>query len=96
MIWFGLLLSHNNHCRLFNAKSCFTYIFCQSAGAIDCTSEEELDSLNECLGHDSKQSDGKVPVIPERWQCRALLHCHRSQVHSDPEWKHLIGLYLKG
>ena len=26
MIWFGWVLWHINHCRLFNAKSCFIYI----------------------------------------------------------------------
>ena len=27
-------------------------------------------------------------------ECSVPLHCHRSQVHSSPEWKHLIGSYL--
>ena len=35
-------------------------------------------SHNECLGYDTKQSDGEVLAVP--------LHCHRSQVHSAPEW----------
>ena len=27
-------------------------------------------------------------------ECGVPLHCHRSQVHSGPEWQHLIGPYL--
>ena len=27
-------------------------------------------------------------------ECGVPLHCHRSQVHSDLEWYHLIGFYL--
>ena len=23
-------------------------------------------------------------------ECKVLLHCHRLQIHCDPEWKHLI------
>ena len=38
--------------------------------------------------YDTKQSDGEVPVMLELWGLRS------SQVHSGPEWYHLIGLYL--
>ena len=49
---------------------------------------------NECPGYDTKQSDGEVPVMLELWECGISLHCHCSQVHSDPEWWHLKGTYL--
>ena len=48
---------------------------------------------NECPGYNTKQSDGEVSVMLELW--RILLHCHRFQVHSGPEWEHLIGSYLR-
>ena len=38
---------------------------------------------NECPGYDTKQSDGEVPVVLKLW---GMLYCHRSQVHSGPEW----------
>ena len=42
----------------------------QSTGAVeytDCFSAEGLDSLNECLGYGTKQSDRKAPVMLELW-----------------------------
>ena len=36
--------------------------------------------------YDSKQSDGEVTVMLELWGCRVPFHCHRSLVHSGPEW----------
>ena len=41
-----------------------TLCIAQSAEAVgytDCTSAEGLYPLNECLGYDTKQSDGEVP-----------------------------------
>ena len=38
-----------------------------------------IERLQEC------QSFGK---------CGVRLHCHHSQVHSGPEWEHLIGSYI--
>ena len=42
-----------------------------SAGAVeytDCFSTERLEPhLNECLGYDTKQSDGEIPVMLELW-----------------------------
>ena len=46
----------------------------QSVGTVeytDCISAEMLDSPNECLGYDTKQSDGKVPVMLELWGMRS-------------------------
>ena len=43
-------------------------------------------SPNECPGYDTKQSDGEVPATLELWGSGVPLHCHRSQVHSGPEW----------
>ena len=54
----------------------------QLAGTVEYTDNinaEGKDLPNECLGYDSKQSDGEVPVMLEFWG----LH---SQVHFDPEW----------
>ena len=34
----------------------------------DCISAEEQDhAFNECLGYDTKQSDGEAPVMLELW-----------------------------
>ena len=42
--------------------------------------------LNECPRYDTEQSEGEVPVILEcRWMW-STSYCHRSQVHSGPEW----------
>ena len=35
----------------------------EAAKHTDCISAEELDSLNECPGYDTKQSDGDAPEI---------------------------------
>ena len=43
----------------------------QSAGAVEYTScifSEELDSLNECPGYETKQSDLEAPVMLEHWE----------------------------
>ena len=51
-------------------------------------------SPNECLGYDIKQYDWEAPVMLELSECRVLLHCHRSQVHSGPVLSmHLIELF---
>ena len=42
----------------------------QTVGAVeytDCISAEEHDSPKECLGYDTKQFDGEVPVMQELW-----------------------------
>ena len=52
-------------------------------------------SPNECLGYDTKQSDGKVPVMLGLWGMRRTPHCHCSQVHSGSEQYLLIGPYLR-
>ena len=42
--------------------------FSQSAGAVEytnCISAEGQDAINECLGYDTKQSDGEVPLMLE-------------------------------
>ena len=33
----------------------------------DCISIEGYDSLRQCLGYDTKQSDGEIPVMLELW-----------------------------
>ena len=43
---------------------------------------------------DIKQSDVEVPVMQELWGIWSTLYCYCSQVHSGPEWWHLIGSYL--
>ena len=58
----------------------------QSAGVVeytDCLSAEELPPLphNECPGFDSKQSDSEATVMPQLWECRALLYCYRFLAH---------------
>ena len=76
-------------------KDWIILVIAQSAGAVEYTnnfSAEEVRIPNECAGYDTKQSDGKVPVMLELWECGVPLHCHRFQDHSGPEWKHLIGL----
>ena len=60
----------------------------------DCISAEDKEPLttttttttttNECPVYDIKQSDGEDPVMLEIGECRISLHCHCSQVHSDP------------
>ena len=45
-------------------------IFAQSAGAVEytnCTSAEESNPCNECLGYDSKQSVSEVPEMQGLW-----------------------------
>ena len=47
-----------------------------SAGAVeytDCFSAEGQDSLNECPGFDTKQSDGKASGMLELWGMRSTL-----------------------
>ena len=42
----------------------------QSGGAVeytDCISAEEQDTPNQCLGYDTKQSDGEALVMLEFW-----------------------------
>ena len=41
-------------------------------------------------GYDIKQSDGKIPVMLEFWECRVPLYYHCSPVHSGLEWQHQI------
>ena len=44
-----------------------------SAGAVehtDCISADGWDSLNECPGYDTKQSDSEVPEKLEFWRMR--------------------------
>ena len=58
----------------------------QVTGAVEYTdwiSAEGKTPSNECSGYDIKQSDNKAPVLE---LCGVSLYCHRSQVHSDPEW----------
>ena len=45
----------------------------------------EVGLPNECPDYDTKQSGGEPPVMQD-------LYCHRSQVRSGSEFKHLIGL----
>ena len=47
-----------------------TMCIAQSAGAVeytDCISAGGQDPPNECLGYDTKQSDGEVPAVLELW-----------------------------
>ena len=46
----------------------------QTAGAVEYTDWipiERSHSLNECLGYDTKQSDGKAPVMLELWRMQS-------------------------
>ena len=43
--------------------------------------------------YDSKQSDSEVPVTLDICGIWSTRHCNCSQVHSCPEWEHLIGFY---
>ena len=48
--------------------------YTKSVGAVEytnCISAEEQDPHNECLGYDTKQSDGEVPVMLELWGMRS-------------------------
>ena len=57
----------------------------QSAGAVDYwISTEEDNSTNERLGYDTKQSDGKAPVL-KIWECGLLFHYHPSLIHTSAE-----------
>ena len=49
---------------------------------------------NAYPGYDTKQSDGKVPVMLETWEYGVPLHCHCSQVYSVPPWWHLSWWHL--
>ena len=49
---------------------------------VDSLDEEKDPHHNKCPGYDTKQFDGEVPVMQELWE----IHCHRSQVHTGPEW----------
>ena len=65
--------------------------FAQSARAVeytDCTSAEGYDPTQpkKFPGYDTKQSDVEVPVMLELWGMQSTPFCHRSQVHSGPEW----------
>ena len=71
----------------------------QLAGAVeytDCFSAEGVrtPSPNKCPGYDTKQSDGKVPVMLELWRMQSTPSLPLLQVHSGPEWLYLIWPYL--
>ena len=57
--------------KIFIIEGIYTMIFAQSAGAVEYTdfSAERVrpPSPNECPGYDTKQSDGKVPVMLKFW-----------------------------
>ena len=65
------------------------YLTTKSAGAVeyaDCISTEGYDPLNECPGYETKLH---LMMRLQFWSFGGwgvLLHCHNSQVHSDPEW----------
>ena len=40
----------------------------------------------KCPGYDTKQSDGKAPIMLGFEERRLPLYCHRSHVHSGLEW----------
>ena len=67
----------------FNSLPSLTQIFtAQSAEAAEYT-----DSLKgKTPEYDTKQSDGKDPVMLWLWGMWSVLHCHHSQVHSSLEW----------
>ena len=46
---------------------------------------------NECLGYNTKQSEGEPPVLQEFGGMMSTPSCYRSKVQSYPEWKHLMG-----
>ena len=50
-------------------------------------------SPNECPRYNTKQSDGKVPIMLGLRGIWIPLHCHHFQVHFGSEWSHLIGSY---
>ena len=58
----------------------------------DCISVEvvRLPPTNEGPEYGTKPSDDEARVL-ELWGCVVLLHCHYSQIHSDPEWNYLLG-----
>ena len=78
--------------RFFSLK-----IEAKSTGAVeytDCISADRQDSPNKCREFGTKQSDGEASVMLEFWGVRCTPYWHRSQVQSEPEWRHLIGSYL--
>ena len=66
----------------------------QSAGAVEYTNCFSAEGYDPTSTSDTKQSNGEVPVMLGIWGMRITLHCYHSQVHSGPEWYHLIGPYL--
>ena len=78
-------------------------MFSQSVGAVeynDCISEQEQDfpppkKKNECPDYITLNNlMAKFQLCWSFGKCEEPLHCHRSQVHSDPEWQLQIGSYL--
>ena len=46
-----------------------------------------------CRIHRLHLGRGVRPLSQQSWSfrgCRVPLHCHGSQIHSGPEWKHLV------
>ena len=91
---------------IYNTNNLFTIIWIglyqsninigQSAGVVDIPtdSRQRVKTLPQWIPwYDTKWSDGEVPVLLEIWGMRKPIQCHHSQVHSEPEWYHLIGSY---
>ena len=70
------------------------FILAQSAGAVEYIASLQRSKTpppNECPGYDTKQCDGKVPVMLELCKCGLPFYSHHSQVHSGlgvvaPDW----------
>ena len=70
-------------------------ILAQSAGAVEytnCTSAEGVKpSSNECPGNDTKQSDGKVPVMLGVWEYTKCVPLLPSFL--DPLWPRVVAAH---
>ena len=78
-----------------NTVLILTLCIAQLVGAVEytnCFSAEGKTPAHESPGYDNL-------MVRFQWcwdfgECRAPLHWHCSQAHSDPVWQHLIGPYL--
>ena len=47
---------------------------------------EYTDCFSDSFRYDTKQFDGEASVMLKLWEMQHTPFCHRSQVHSGPDW----------
>ena len=68
------------------------YLLAQSAEAVEyayCFSAQGVRHLHECLGNDTKQYNGEVPVMLELWEMQSTLSLPSLE---RPLWPEMVAL----